>query len=73
MQAEKDLKKAAGICLESTGLDPDFYRLGHTKARTTFLLDFQNFSNSTQWNAMENHLLILFLNFTSPQSFFDEQ
>ena len=33
MTAEKDAKKAAGKCLESTGLDPDNYRIGHTKAR----------------------------------------
>lgn len=33
MQAEKDLKKGAGICLESVALDPEMYRLGHTKAR----------------------------------------
>lgn len=37
MQAEKDPKKSAGACLESTKLDPDFYRLGHTKARITWL------------------------------------
>lgn len=34
MQAEKDIKKAAGICLETVKLDPEMYRLGHTKART---------------------------------------
>lgn len=36
MQAEKDLKKAAGLCLDVTKLDPEMYRLGHTKARTYF-------------------------------------
>uniref|UniRef100_A0A0A9WS97 Myosin heavy chain, muscle n=2 Tax=Lygus hesperus TaxID=30085 RepID=A0A0A9WS97_LYGHE len=29
---ESDILKAAGLVLESTGLDPDMYRLGHTKA-----------------------------------------
>lgn len=29
---ESDPKKSAGLVLESTGLDPDTYRLGHTKA-----------------------------------------
>lgn len=32
MTAEKDPKIAAAKCLESTGLDPDTYRIGHTKA-----------------------------------------
>lgn len=36
MQTEKDIKKAAGICLESVKLDPENYRLGHTKARKYF-------------------------------------
>lgn len=31
MQAEKDPKKAAGACLDSIKLDPELYRLGHTK------------------------------------------
>lgn len=31
MQAEKDPKKAAGGCLDSIKLDPELYRLGHTK------------------------------------------
>lgn len=33
MAAEKQPKKAAEKCLESVGLDPDLYRIGHTKAR----------------------------------------
>lgn len=33
MQTEKDLKKGAQICMESVHLDPEMYRLGHTKAR----------------------------------------
>lgn len=36
MQAEKDLKKGAAICLDVTKLDPEMYRLGHTKARNLF-------------------------------------
>ena len=36
MQAEKDLKKSAGLCLDSTGLDPETYRLGHTKVTLYF-------------------------------------
>lgn len=36
MGLEKDGKKCAGICLETTGLDPELYRLGHTKARKLF-------------------------------------
>ncbi|CAG9798367.1 unnamed protein product [Chironomus riparius] len=31
MQAEKDPKKCAGVCLETVKLDPENYRLGHTK------------------------------------------
>lgn len=33
MQAEPDPKKAAEKCFEAIGLDPDSYRIGHTKAR----------------------------------------
>lgn len=33
MTAEKDPKEAARKCLEEIGLDPDSYRVGHTKAR----------------------------------------
>lgn len=29
---EPDVKKAAALILENTSLDPDMYRLGHTKA-----------------------------------------
>lgn len=36
MGLEKDGKKCAGICLETTGLDAELYRLGHTKARQIF-------------------------------------
>ena len=32
MQAESDPKIAASKCLEEVGLDPDSYRIGHTKA-----------------------------------------
>jgi myosin heavy chain 6/7 len=42
MQAEKDVKKAAGGCLDTIKLDPDLYRLGHTKARTSSILSFVN-------------------------------
>jgi hypothetical protein len=44
MQNEKDIKKAAGICLESVALDPEMYRLGHTKARTFFNLIYEFFN-----------------------------
>lgn len=33
MTAQKDPKKAAAICFELNQLDPDLYRIGHTKAR----------------------------------------
>lgn len=32
MAAESDPKKAAQACFESIGLDPESYRIGHTKA-----------------------------------------
>lgn len=32
MSAESDPKTAAAKCLETVGLDPDNYRIGHTKA-----------------------------------------
>jgi hypothetical protein len=30
---EKDPKKAAKSCFDKIGLDPELYRIGHTKAR----------------------------------------
>lgn len=32
MTSEKDPKKAAAKCFDSIGLDPESYRIGHTKA-----------------------------------------
>lgn len=32
MTAEKDPKVSAAKCFDSIGLDPDSYRIGHTKA-----------------------------------------
>lgn len=40
MTNEKDQKKAAQKCFDSVGLDPDMYRIGHTKARIFFDLYF---------------------------------
>lgn len=36
MTAEKDPKIAAAKCFDSIGLDPDSYRIGHTKASFLF-------------------------------------
>jgi len=33
MEKEADPKVAAAKCLEEVGLDPESYRIGHTKAR----------------------------------------
>lgn len=33
MANEKDDKKAAQGCFDNIGLDPELYRIGHTKAR----------------------------------------
>lgn len=41
MQAEKEPKRVAGVCLESVQLDPEMYRLGHTKARIIFIIIVQ--------------------------------
>jgi len=40
MDAEPNPKIATQKCLENTTLDPDFFRIGHTKARNIFLLRF---------------------------------
>lgn len=32
----KDPKSAAGACMDSVALDPELYRLGHTKARSIY-------------------------------------
>lgn len=46
MYNEKEPKNAAKLCFDKIGLDPDLYRIGHTKARKNtkntpdFFLDF---------------------------------
>lgn len=40
MTAEKDPKEAARKCLESVELDPESYRIGHTKARCDTILEW---------------------------------
>lgn len=42
MQTEKDVKKAAGGCLDSIKLDPDLYRLGHTKVNHLNTISWKN-------------------------------
>lgn len=38
MSAEKDPREAAKKCLEINELDPESYRIGHTKARKYWVL-----------------------------------
>lgn len=38
MAAESNPKEAARKCLEEVGLDPESYRIGHTKARDKSLI-----------------------------------
>lgn len=33
----KDPKSACGACMDAVALDPELYRLGHTKARSKFI------------------------------------
>ena len=42
MYAEKEPKNAAAKCFEEIGLDPDSYRIGHTKARKIYLKVFSS-------------------------------
>lgn len=39
MTAEKDPREAAKKCLELNELDPESYRIGHTKARNKFPIE----------------------------------
>jgi hypothetical protein len=57
MQAEKDPKKAAGACLDTVKLDPELYRLGHTKVKH-YLSD----------DSSCLHSFVFCLVFTSPNS-----
>lgn len=62
MQNEKDIKKAAGICLDTVGLDPELYRLGHTKARfniSSFFCDI--FPPTRTLTDLLNHKRFFFL------------
>ena len=41
MTNEKDPKISAKICFDTIELDPELYRIGHTKARKKHLCEFQ--------------------------------
>lgn len=43
MTNEKDPKNSAKICFDSIGLDPELYRIGHTKASQTPSFGFHDF------------------------------
>jgi len=40
MKAESDERKSAKVCLEVIQLDPELYRIGHTKARSYLIKHF---------------------------------
>ena len=41
MKAESDERKSAKVCLEVIQLDPELYRIGHTKARSYLIQHFE--------------------------------
>lgn len=49
MEAAKEPKEAASACLDKIELDPEKYRIGHTKASKIIMIEFffhcNNFSN----------------------------
>lgn len=48
MTHEKDPKVAAKICFDTIGLDPELYRIGHTKASANLLLELCIFESLFQ-------------------------
>lgn len=63
MTQEKDPKVAAKVCFDSIGLDPELYRIGHTKASATpsrvvvFEPDFRMFFKKLQYYVVLSLLL----------------
>jgi hypothetical protein len=55
MEKEEDPKIAAAKCFEEIGLDPDSYRIGHTKARRAIRLVCSS-SHSVHGNVTFNSL-----------------
>lgn len=64
MDEAPDPKTATSKCLLSTTLDPDFYRIGHSKASFP-LISFQCFMFNLQQ-------IILIVNLKTPHSFYVE-
>jgi hypothetical protein len=56
MKAEPDERKSAKVCLETIQLDPELYRIGHTKARSKL----ENFESNRQSNPFTRTLHYLF-------------
>lgn len=51
MKSEPDERKASKLCLETIKLDPDWYRIGHTKARNLWApTHYPTFSNGKSKN-----------------------
>lgn len=57
MANEEDPKKAAKGCFDSIGLDPELYRIGHTKARYFALCEFSPFSQYFHLKSYLNSLM----------------
>ena len=62
MQAEPDERKSAKVCLETIQLDPELYRIGHTKARSNKLepKDIQSLHKSNAASFLLPHRSLLF-------------
>jgi len=52
---ESDPKKCADVILQATGLDPDMYRLGHTKVYCLLLLSLFIY---VEWRSTGEHTFI---------------
>lgn len=68
MYAEKEPKNAAAKCFEEIGLDPDSYRIGHTKARKIL---FESFFSKPFFPITDPTLTTLLFKFTLSISLHD--
>lgn len=60
MDEEPNPKVATEKCLLSTTLDPDFYRIGHTKARKNFLFSILSVQSDFKCSVFTCYKFILF-------------
>lgn len=68
MTAEPDPKKAGAKCLESVQLDPESYRIGHTRVNSNYSITRTSTQKSNKQFSIHKHQLFHALSASYPSS-----